>query len=132
MKIDLFLPFPPTINSYYTKTRNGVYLSKRGRTFHLAGIESIQEQLGAMEPIEDGIHLSIIFYPPDSRIRDLDNYIKPVQDVMTKSGVYKDDSLIHQLAIYQGTQCKPKGLTFVRLRDCAPILSNTAEHRALI
>jgi crossover junction endodeoxyribonuclease RusA len=131
MKIDFFLPFPPTINSYYTKTRNGVFISKKGRMFQSSGIESIQEQLGPIGVIESRINLAIIFYPPDKRTRDLDNYIKPLQDTITKSGLWTDDTLIDQLSVYRGINITA-GSVFIRIRAAAPILQNTSEHRALI
>jgi crossover junction endodeoxyribonuclease RusA len=131
MKIEFFLPFPPSINNYYSKTRNGVYISKKGSAFASSGIQSILEQLGPVDSIESKINLVIVLYPPDKRIRDLDNYVKPLQDTITKSGLWLDDGLIDQLAVYRGEQVK-SGSCFVRISDAAPILHNTTKHRALI
>ena len=131
MKIDFFLPFPPSINSFYSKTRNGLFISKKGSAYQSSGILSIREQLGPMSSIYTKIHLSIVLYPPDNRIRDLDNYVKPLLDTITKSGAWLDDSLIDQLSVYRGA-LTPSGSCFVRIRAAAPILLNTPEHRALI
>jgi crossover junction endodeoxyribonuclease RusA len=131
MKTDFFLPFPPSINSYYTKTRNGVYLSKTGRCFQSSGILSIREQLGDHPQIDFPIHLSIILYPPTKISRDLDNYIKPVQDCIQNSGLLYNDCLVNQLEVFRG-EITPKGSVFVRIREAAPVLHNTAEDRALI
>ena len=102
MKTDFFLPFPPSINSYYTKTRNGVYLSKRGRSFQASGILLIREQLGDHPQIDFPIHLSIILYPPTKIARDLDNYIKPIQDCIQNSGLLYNDCLVNQLEVFRG------------------------------
>jgi len=132
MKTDFFLTFPPSINRYYSKTRNGVYLSAAGRAFQTSGILFLREQLGDHPLIDYPIHLSLILYPPDKRSRDLDNYIKPVQDCIQNSGLLINDYLINQLEMFRGYSQTPKGSVFVRIREAAPILQNTAEERALI
>jgi crossover junction endodeoxyribonuclease RusA len=131
MKIDIFLPFPPTINSYYTKTRNGVFISKKGRCYQSAGIESIREQVGPNLYLDSRLNVAIILYVPDRRVRDLDNYVKPLLDTITKSGIWMDDTLVDQLSIYRGVLTS-KGSCFIRIREAAPKLDNTTEHRALI
>ena len=131
MKIDFFLPFPPSINSFYSKTRNGLFISKKGAAYQSSGIISIREQLGPMEGIDTKINLAIILYPPDRRTRDLDNYIKPLLDTITKSGIWMDDSLVDQMLVYRGAVLQA-GSCFVRIRQAGPLLQNTAEHRALI
>lgn len=131
MKIDIFLTFPPSINSYYTKTRNGVFISKKGAAFQSSGIQSIREQLGPGLYITSKVHMSVVLYPPDHRARDLDNYMKPLLDTITKSGIWQDDKLVDQLCVYRGV-LTPKGSCFVRLRESAFILSNNTESRALI
>jgi crossover junction endodeoxyribonuclease RusA len=131
MKTDFFLTFPPSLNSYYTKTRNGVYLSKRGRCFQSSGIILIKEQLGDHPIIDVPIHLSIVLYPPDRKSRDLDNYIKPIQDAIQNSGILVNDNLVNQLEVFRG-EITPKGSVFVRIREAAPILRNNSGSRELI
>ena len=108
-----------------------MFISKNGATFQNSGIQLIREQLGAIEPLGDTISLAVILYPPDKRIRDLDNYLKPLLDTITKSGVWLDDSLVDQLSVYRGA-VTPAGRCFVRIKVAGPILQNTPEHRALI
>lgn len=131
MQIDFFLPFPPSINSFYSKTRNGLFISKKGTAFQSSGIQLIREQLGPNLFLDSRLNVSIILYAPDKRMRDLDNYVKPLQDTITKSGIWSDDSLIDQLSVYRGA-LTPKGCVFVRIREAAPHLKNTADSRALI
>ena len=131
MKTDFFLPFPPSINSYYTKTRNGVYLSKRGRSFQASGILLIREQLGDHPQIDFPIHLSIILYPPTKIARDLDNYIKPIQDCIQNSGLLYNDCLVNQLEVFRGA-ITLKGSCFIRIREAGPILCNDSGSRELI
>jgi crossover junction endodeoxyribonuclease RusA len=131
MKTDFFLPFPPSLNSYYTKTRNGVYLSTKGRAFQSSGILSIKEQLSGHPIIDVPIHLVIVLYPPDRKSRDLDNYIKPIQDCIQNSGILVNDNLVNQLEVFRG-EITSKGSCFVRIRAAGPILRNTSGSRDLI
>ena len=90
------LPWPPTVNTYYTVARNRKILSKRGRQF--------KEHAGLLirspeKPLEGDISVFIRAYPPDRRKRDIDNILKPVLDVLTTAGIYEDDSQVIDLRI---------------------------------
>lgn len=103
--IRLYLPFPPTGNSYYTRTRNGVFISKAGTDFTKAVAEQIMEQASDVK-LADPFTLTVILHMPDKRIRDADNYMKGLLDALTKSGIWEDDSLIEHLDIYRGVNIK--------------------------
>ena len=49
--------------------------------------------------LEGRIRLHIKAYPPDKRVRDLDNLFKATLDSLTHANVYTDDSLIDYLSI---------------------------------
>lgn len=55
------------------------------------------------EPV--GIYAEICF--PDRRRRDLDNVLKPLNDVITRAGIWEDDSLIHLQITVRGKPCSP-------------------------
>jgi len=98
----LELPFPPTVNSYYSKTQRGVYISKKGRQFRdLCAGECVQQNAYGLL-IDTRLQVDVILYPPDRRIRDLDNYMKALLDALTIAKVWTDDSLIDGLAIHRG------------------------------
>ena len=123
MNIDLFLPFPPTINNYYVKTSRGMFISQKGRLFRDTTQAEVLKQLGDFEPITDRIHVSVVLYPPDKRKRDLDNYMKPLLDALTHSQLWIDDSIIDQLHIFRGeTVTKPKSGIRLEINLAAPIL----------
>ena len=130
MKIEVFLPFPPSINSYYVKTRNGVFISASGKAYHKRVLEDIKEQCGpAFLPISIYVHLSVVLFMPDKRKRDLDNYMKPLLDSLTRCAFYEDDSLVNQLFVYRGAP-RLSGSVFIRASDAAPAVS--LEHLQLI
>ena len=122
--IELRLKWPPTINSYYQvigRQRGIKRISKAGQDFRNAVIEDVHEQLGAGIWFNDRISLTTVLYPPDKRIRDLDNYMKALLDALTHAKLWEDDSLIDQHHIYRGITI-PKGLVHLRITDAGPLL----------
>jgi crossover junction endodeoxyribonuclease RusA len=122
--IELWLPFPPSTNNYYVKTRNGVFISAKGKKYRAQAAESLSEQLGVFQPIEEPILIECIWYPPCARKRDQDNFVgKAFFDAMTHGGLWLDDSQIVQSFVYKGEIDKSKsGMIYLRLSDGGPIL----------
>jgi len=111
------LPFPPTVNSYYGHNTRGIkYVSKRGRVFRDLCAEMCNEQNVYNMRIDTRISLDVILYPPDKRKRDLDNYMKALQDALTLSNVWTDDELIDGLHIHRG-KLLTGGKCSVRISD---------------
>lgn len=115
--IIIHLPFPPTVNSYYFK---GKILSSHGRKYKEAVEEAVHEQ-GVHLELTASLNMAVILYMPDKRTRDLDNYMKALQDSLTKAGVWEDDKQIDQLTIYRGCVIS-KGKCVVRISEAAPVL----------
>ena len=120
MHYELYLPFPPTVNSYYSKTRNGVYISNKGRKFRESTADSIIEQLPGVF-IDSRMLVEVVLFPPDKRTRDMDNYNKSLLDSLTKAGLWEDDCLIDQLFNYRG-QVTRGGACFMRITDAGPVI----------
>lgn len=115
--IIIHLPFPPTVNSYYFK---GKILSSKGRKYSQSVEEAVHEQ-GVHLELTASLNMAVILYMPDRRTRDLDNYMKALQDSLTKAGVWQDDKQIDQLTIYRGCVIS-KGKAIVRISEGAPVL----------
>ena len=98
------LPWPPTVNTYYTVARGRKILSKRGRKF-----KSLATLLAAdgTKTLQGDVSVFIRAYPPDKRKRDLDNILKPILDVLTTAGIYEDDSQVVDLRIQKFNPRKP-------------------------
>lgn len=92
------LPWPPTVNHYYTVARGRKILSTRGRKYKE---QAWLHMLAKGRPVgaKGLVSVFIRAYPPDKRKRDLDNLLKPILDVLTLSGMIEDDSLIEDLRI---------------------------------
>jgi len=116
----LYLNWPPTVNNYYTHTRRGVFISKKGRLYRDSVIADVREQAPDVY-IDDKIAITVYMFPPDRRTRDLDNYMKALQDSITKSGLWEDDSLIDQVYTYRGEVIKG-GQVVVKIEEAGIIL----------
>lgn len=114
--LDFYIPFPPTVNSYYIKGR---IISGKGREFRLEVAEIINEQRANVGLVEK-LWVGVILYMPDSRRRDLDNYMKSLLDSLTHAGVWEDDKQIDQLNIARGTIMKG-GLASVYITEAGPV-----------
>lgn len=122
--IVLYLPWPPTVNSYYKMTRHGQrYLDTKVREFRELVAASINEQAPGLT-LDEHIFMEVYLFPPDRRKRDLDNYMKGLLDSMTEAGLWADDSLIDQLHIYRGEVVK-LGSVKVEISEAGPIIKST-------
>jgi crossover junction endodeoxyribonuclease RusA len=119
MHYELYLPFPPSNNNYYVKTRRGVFISQKGRKFRDDLNLAVGEQLPGIS-IDERMLVETIYFMPDKRIRDIANYSKALHDAITESGLWEDDSLIDQNFEYRGDVMRSGGV-FMRIVDAAPI-----------
>jgi len=124
VQIEIHLPWPPTINSYYghraIKRRIISYIKSAGKQYRKDVEEAIVEQVGYME-IDEPLFVEVILYPPDARRRDLDNYMKALLDACTHARLWEDDALIDQLHIYRGRK-KAQGSVTLRLSLGGPVM----------
>ena len=121
MNIELFLPFPPTVNNYYVKTKRGVFISQKGRKFREAIKDAVHEQIPGFDVLTCKLLVEVTLFVPDKRIRDLDNYMKALLDSLTQAEVWEDDSQIDQLFIYRGER-HYGGSVQISISEAGPVL----------
>lgn len=92
------LPYPPTVNTYYTVARGRKILSKKGRAYKKEALGWLLEQ-NVPKGSEGAYSVMIYVRPPDKRRRDIDNLLKPLLDSLVDYGVIPDDSMIFDLRI---------------------------------
>ncbi len=122
--IVIFLPYPISVNNYYYKGR---ILTKKGREYTENVSHAAYEQGVKGLRLSMHIHLSVIIYPPDKRIRDLDNIMKSLQDSLTKAEVWEDDKLIDQLSLYRGVTVKQGSIVCI-IREAGPKIPLNVDH----
>lgn len=104
--INVRLPWPPTVNTYYTIARNRKILSAKGRMYKIDGSVLLLQQK-APRGISGRLEVRIEAYPPDRRKRDIDNVLKPLIDTLGDYGLFLDDEQIDILSIRRNAIEKP-------------------------
>lgn len=95
LPLELTLPWPPSVNTYWRHANGKVLLSKAGRTYQSNAMAAIYDACnGRVETIEtEPLAVVIELYNPCGvHAWDVDNRVKPVLDALEKSGVVKNDS----------------------------------------
>lgn len=93
-RIAFDLPFPPSANHYYRRGKGRTHISSTGRQY----LEILQDliRFSRCPPtIQHPIAVELLMTAPNRARRDLDNFEKALLDALTRSGVWADDSLIH-------------------------------------
>ena len=107
------LPWPPSINSMYSqgiiggvhkKARASMFLSQRGKDYRVEAMVAIANQRVAKGALKGRLKVSAIAYPPDARVRDLDNLWKSALDVLKHNQVITDDGYIDDLHVRRAHQ----------------------------
>lgn len=102
MKLDLVMSLPPSVNRIWRQGKLGkVYRSEeytnwRKKTLWEVGL---QAKFGK---IQGGYNLFVIVERPDKRKRDLDNFIKAINDILSASGIIEDDHLCQSISMKWG------------------------------
>lgn len=120
MSLSFTLPWPPSVNTYWRAIGRGrVILSAKGRLYRAISGEALATQGVPVDRLKERLSVALLAQPPDKRVRDLDNLLKPLLDCLTEHGVIDDDGQIDELQIVRGSQVKG-GKVWVRLAERAP------------
>jgi crossover junction endodeoxyribonuclease RusA len=114
MAVELALPYPPSINHYFSYYQGRPVLSKDARAYRHQ-VRRIAIAKG-IKPLMGPLAVRIEIHPPDDRRRDCDNVQKAVLDALQHAGAFWDDSqVVWLLTIKHPSQTK--GGVKVRLDD---------------
>ena len=101
--MNIVLPYPPTVNTYWRKFNNRMVISPKGRQYR----KDVMQILEGCETLHGRLKVTIIATMPDRRKRDLDNILKSLLDAMDHAGVFDDDEQIDQLHVFRNGVEKP-------------------------
>ena len=101
MSVTLYLPYPPSVNTYWRANGKRRFISKAGVEFKKAVADYvISNQVPKFG--DSRLRIDIIINPRSRRAFDLDNTCKAIFDSMMDAGVYDDDSQIDEFTIRRG------------------------------
>lgn len=102
-RLKIKIPFPPTANHIWARGGKRTYLTKEYQTF-LKIVSYAITRADEARPLYGAraYAVAITVYPPDRRVRDLDNLIKPVLDALTRAGLWADDSRVCLITACKG------------------------------
>ena len=109
------LPWPPSGNHWHRTGGKNRYPAARYVAWRQAATLLLRS---AMAPVLGRYAFEIVACPPDRRIRDLDNLLKPVGDALQDTGVIENDHLVSHLQASWGPVRKG-GVVFARIRPFA-------------
>lgn len=103
--IEITLPWPPSVNSYWRTPRSGplagrTMISEAGREYRAAVADQVLIQRAAHR-LAMPLSVDIEVIEPDRRVRDLDNLLKATLDSLTHAGVWEDDHQIDELRVWR-------------------------------
>ena len=94
----MILPFPPTVNHYWERNRNGTLrVGKAGLAFRQEVAYRCRQE--RIKRLHGRLSVEVAAYPPDLRKRDLDNILKALLDALKHGGAYEDDGQIDRLLV---------------------------------
>ena len=82
--IEVTLPWPPSVNSYWRSFNGRAILSEKGRQYREAVADQVLIQRAAKH-FEKPLRVEIEAFRPDRRRRDLDNLLKAVLDGLAQA-----------------------------------------------
>ena len=111
--IQLFLPYPCSVNHYWGQSGKHRFIGKKGKEFRMAVSEACLD--ADVKAIDGRLSVHIALFPPDNRKRDIDNILKSLLDALEHAGCYENDSQIDELHVIRREAKKGGACTVVIL-----------------
>lgn len=94
----LTLPWPPSVNHLWRRSRRGVFKTRTARDYEQL-VWAAWQEAGRPRITDGDLAVTIVATPPDRRRRDLDNLVKAVLDALVRAGAMSDDSHVAELHV---------------------------------
>ena len=97
-ELKIMIPFPPSVNTYWGFKGSRRFLTSRAKVFKdVVAAEFVR--CGHQGFGQSRLAVTIKLYPPDRRVRDIDNVVKSTLDALCQAGVFVDDGQIDMLHV---------------------------------
>lgn len=118
--LEFKLPYPPSINGYYKNYRGKTVLGESGRGYRALIRLTLWQCITtgkkfARKPLDGDLGVEIFVYPPDKRIRDIDNIQKCLFDSLQHAGLYHNDYQISSQNIIRAKKTVKGGVVILRI-----------------
>jgi len=124
--LTLELPYPPSANTYYRRLGFRTLISREGRAYRQA-VCAILRRAG-VRPLDGTLAVGIDLYPPDRRVRDVDNAQKAMLDALQHGGAFRDDSQVKKLLTIMREIVVPGGRAVVVVAPLEPSTLKDIHH----
>lgn len=116
----LDLPYPPSINHYFSIYRGRPILSKEAKAYRYVVRQRLRS--AGVKPRFGPLAVRIDIRPPDNRMRDCDNAQKAILDALQRGGAMIDDSqIVWLLTVKSGPVSDGKATVTIQGIDEAPL-----------
>lgn len=109
------LPWPPSVNHYWGRRGNHVFISKAGKLF----LRRVLAVCAGAIPLRGRLSVRLYLILPDRRERDVDNYLKSTFDALAKARVFVNDSQVDELYVKRGP-VRPPGACEIEITELPP------------
>ena len=106
--ITLTLPYFVSVNAYWLQSGKRRYISKRGVEFKRC-VKEIWEASNHKGFGSAPVELSVVLFPRDKRLMDIDNAAKCICDSLQDAGAFDDDQQVWKITIERGEKIKGGG-----------------------
>lgn len=114
----LYLPFPPTANTYIRHTSSGRhYMTAEGRAFRKIVLSAVRRSKA--RKVEGRLEVIVTLCPKNRKKGDIDNRIKPLLDAMQAAKCFDNDEQVDRLEVRRDWNAKT-GDCFVTVREYRP------------
>ncbi len=117
--VTLTLPYPPTVNHMYGRTKyGGTFKTKKAKAFE-SDVRAMVIERG-IRPLLGDVKVEVVAFSPDCRKRDVSNIEKCIGDALEEFrgfGCYKDDRQIVDCQLIKATEKHKGGKVIVRVSE---------------
>tara|TARA_R110001632_G_scaffold179275_2_gene299142 strand:+ start:175 stop:549 length:375 start_codon:yes stop_codon:yes gene_type:complete len=117
------LPFPPSVNSAYGRSKSSVFLNKKSKEYKQKARVSIRKEIRkhGYKKIDFLCRVKIVAFEPAHHVPDIDNIKKILYDSITSASLWEDDRLIKSESVDFQRNEHIRGKVYIEI---SPLIAN--------